>query len=61
MDESQSQSSRNLLRPMPIKGNVLYAFRWFWRQDISTQSVLPQPPVVSQPLKAPSAGAQKKR
>jgi hypothetical protein len=43
---------------MPIKGKVLYAFRWFWRQDISTQSVLPTPPV-AQPLK--SAGAQKKR
>jgi hypothetical protein len=46
---------------MPIKGNVLYAFRWFWRQDISTQSVLPQPPAAPQPLKLPSAGTQKKR
>jgi hypothetical protein len=28
---------------MPIKGSVLYPFRWFWRQDISTQVPLPLP------------------
>jgi hypothetical protein len=44
---------------MPIKGNILYAFRWFWRQDIGTQSVLPQPPPAPQPVK--SASTQKKR
>jgi hypothetical protein len=30
---------------MPIKGKVLYSFRWFWRQSISTQILLPVSPV----------------
>jgi hypothetical protein len=41
---------------MPIKGKVLYSFRWFWRQDISTQAVQA---VLPQPLK--NASTQKKR
>jgi hypothetical protein len=34
---------------MPIKGSILYPFRWFWRQDISTQVQLPSPAPSTQP------------
>jgi hypothetical protein len=46
---------------MPIKGNILYPFRWFWRQSIATQIQLPSPnpPPVPQPLT--SASSPKKR
>jgi hypothetical protein len=46
-----------------ISGKILYSFRWFWRQDISTQIQIPaqygipppNPKPASMPLKK-SAG-----
>jgi hypothetical protein len=49
---------------MPIKGKILYPFRWFWRQDISTQILVPVSPVshrqTAPPPPAPTINIPKK-